>query len=260
MSTVQLLPPVGAGAENGDTRHNASSISTPEDADAAMDRDEPSTTGARARSADNAVLFSPQLLQMYFSRLFPYSLMYSWLNYANKDSSLFSRREFSFTLDRGGEEIYIRYQSFASAEDLQQAILNRRPAKIDIGAVFSNEPSQKNSLPVSRFQPVQREFVLDVDLTDYDDIRMCGCKGAKICLKCWTFMQMAVKVMDEGLRKDFGFTHVAWFYSGRRGVHAWVCDESARLLSDEGRSAVASYFEVRMSLSKTRNTLLLTTT
>lgn len=59
-------------------------------------------------------------------------------------------------------------------------------------------------------------------------------------------MDMAVKVMDRGLREDFGFRHVAWFYSGRRGVHAWVCDEEARDLSDEGRSAVANYFEVSL--------------
>ena len=57
---------------------------------------------------------------------------------------------------------------------------------------------------------------------------------------------MAVKVMDEGLREDFGFEKIAWFYSGRRGVHAWVCDESARKLSNEARSAVANYFEVRL--------------
>ena len=214
------------------------------DSDAPMAKNQVSETTSKTPSADNTVLFSPQLLQMYYSRLFPYSFMHSWLSYGSKDTSLFSRREFSFTLDVNGEEVYMRYQSFSSADELQQRILNRRPTKIDIGAVFSADPSQKNTLSESRFQPVQREFVLDVDLTDYDDIRKCGCTGAMICPKCWTFMQMAVKVMDEGLRKDFGFSHVAWFYSGRRGVHAWVCDESARLLSDEGRSAVATYFEV----------------
>mmetsp|Transcript_3658 Transcript_3658/g.10062 ORF Transcript_3658/g.10062 Transcript_3658/m.10062 type:complete len:488 (+) Transcript_3658:70-1533(+) len=199
-----------------------------------------------------AEVFSPQLLQMYYSRFFPYSLMHSWLSYGNQDPTVFSRREFSFTLDVGGDEIYLRYQSFKGADDLQQAILNRRPAKIDIGAVFSHDPSQKNTLPESRFQPVQREFVLDVDLTDYDDVRQCGCSGAKICGKCWKFMNMAVKVMDEGMRQDFGFEHISWFYSGRRGVHAWVCDESARMLTDEGRSAVASYFEVDLGSDRNK--------
>ena len=66
-------------------------------------------------------------------------------------------------------------------------------------------------------------------------------------------MNMAVKVMDQGLKEDFGFEHVAWFYSGRRGVHAWVCDESARELTDAGRSAVANYFEVSQKCSIDRS-------
>ena len=62
-------------------------------------------------------------------------------------------------------------------------------------------------------------------------------------------MAAALKVLDQGLREDFGFQHIAWFYSGRRGIHAWVCDEEARNLSDEARSAVANYFEVRTTTS-----------
>ena len=57
-------------------------------------------------------------------------------------------------------------------------------------------------------------------------------------------MTASIKVMDEGLKSDFGFQDVAWFYSGRRGVHCWVCDDSARKLSNEARSAVAGYFEL----------------
>ncbi len=51
-----------------------------------------------------------------------------------------------------------------------------------------------------------------------------------------------------GLKEDFGFKHVFWVYSGRRGVHAWISDEDARKLSNDGRSAVAHYFEVCYTL------------
>lgn len=200
-------------------------------------------------SSQQKHVFSPELLKMYYARLFPYEFMHSWLSYdpLGKQPQIFSRREFSFTIEPfPGEEIYIRYQSFNSEEELKQAIIKRNPRKIDIGAVFSHPPKDKNA--VQNFTTTQRELVFDIDLTDYDEIRNCGCSGAKICNKCWDFMTMAVKVMDEGLKEDFGFERVSWFYSGRRGIHAWVSDESARMLSNEARSAVANYFEVRLLL------------
>jgi DNA primase small subunit len=161
-------------------------------------------------------------------------------------SSTFPRREFSMTIEPSpGQEVYIRYQSFSSRDDLASAVIKRRPTKIDIGAVFNHPPKDNKSLPPGRLRTVERELVFDIDLTDYDAVRNCGCRGAKICPKCWTYMGMAMEVMDAGLREDFGFEHVSWFYSGRRGVHCWVCDGAARGLSNEARSAVASYFEVR---------------
>ncbi len=44
--------------------------------------------------------------------------------------------------------------------------------------------------------------------------------------------------------EDFGFTSIAWVYSGRRGVHCWVCDPKAKMLTLDLRSAVAEYINV----------------
>jgi DNA primase small subunit len=214
-----------------------------------------------AKALQNKSYFSPQMLAQYYSRLFPFELLHEWLSYdpsckqksgKSVGTKVFSRREFSFTIEpTKGEEIYIRYQSFLDKAELTNAVLKRNPHKIDIGAVFSHPPKDHHTIQGSsqrKFAPVQRELVFDVDLTDYDCVRNCGCTQAKICNKCWKMMHMAMKVMDAGLKEDFGFKNIAWFYSGRRGVHAWVCDENARELSDGGRSAVASYFEVRSSV------------
>ena len=43
------------------------------------------------------------------------------------------------------------------------------------------------------------------------------------------------------LAEDFGFKDRMWVYSGRRGIHCWVSDDEARLLSNEGRSAIVEY-------------------
>ncbi|KAJ4711903.1 DNA primase [Melia azedarach] len=193
--------------------------------------------------------FNPNYLKVYYGRLFPYADIFKWMSYGNDgkhpacDKSYFGRREFSFTLDN---DIYLRFQSFNSLTELENSIREKCPFKIDIGPVYSVDPAKRHAYAQGGdnvFAPVERELIFDIDITDYDDVRYC-CSGADVCLECWPLMTVAVKVIDTTLRDDFGFNHILWVYSGRRGVHCWVCDGKARRLTNEQRGAIADYFRV----------------
>ncbi|CAH3128586.1 unnamed protein product [Porites lobata] len=191
----------------------------------------------------------PELLNQYYKRLFPYKYFVQWLSYGGVPKTYFVNREFSFTLK---DDVYLRYQSFSDQQELEKEILKRNPYKIDIGAVFTHKaslslyfiyPKDHKMIKPGAFQAEEKELVFDIDMTDYDEVRTC-CKGADICKKCWLFMVVAMKIVDSTLERDFGFQHRLWVYSGRRGVHCWVCDEKARKLSQNARSAVAEYLSV----------------
>ena len=68
-----------------------------------------------------------------------------------------------------------------------------------------------------------------VDLTDYDFLDV-DVKRLDTCDRCWPLMALAMRVLTTSLRDDFGFEHLLWVYSGRRGIHCWVCDTSARVI------------------------------
>ncbi|KAF1973311.1 DNA primase small subunit [Bimuria novae-zelandiae CBS 107.79] len=180
-------------------------------------------------------------MRAFYQRLFPFRYFFQWLNHSAIPSNDFAHREFAFTLSNDALQ---RYQSFATSDLMRKRCIADTPPRIDIGPVYSTNPRDRKTLrKASAFRPISRELVFDIDMNDYDDIRTC-CTGANICRKCWAFITMAIKVVDVALREDFGFKHIMWVYSGRRGAHAWVCDKRAREMDDTKRRAVYGYLEL----------------
>lgn len=109
------------------------------------------------------------------------------------EESIFAHREFSFTLM---DEVYLRYLSYENQKEFEMDLCAKNPFKIDIGAVMSARPRLHR---VTTIQPIQRELIFDIDMTDYDEVRTC-CSGASVCQKCWKFMVVACQILDTSLR------------------------------------------------------------
>lgn len=162
-----------------------------------------------------------ELMGLYYDRYFPAKHMMRWLAYGNSGVNL-SKREFSFTLPN---DAYWRFQSFDNADSFHQTLIRERPAKIDIGSVYSSRPSERKTLSGVNFVPLQRELVFDIDMTDYDDVRTC-CQETRICWKCWKFLAVAAKIIDSALRgmvyiflaKMADFHRGFWLYRHHVGV------------------------------------------
>lgn len=162
-----------------------------------------------------------------------------------------TKREISYILPSGDptsdEEFCVRNMNYTDWKSLKSDITRMTPLRIDIGAIFDGDvKNNKNKVDGLTINPVEREFVIDIDLTDYDHIRTC-CSGKRLCDKCWTYVKAAHKVLKHILDKSFGFKHILWVFSGRRGIHAWVCDESARFMSKKVRKAVTEFLNFTLS-------------
>lgn len=109
--------------------------------------------------------------------------------------------------------------------------------------MIESQPRDKKTVRPSAFTPQRRELVFDIDMTDYDGVRTC-CSAADICSRCWGFIAAAVKVLHSALVDQFGFRHLLWVYSGRRGIHLWISDPQAMDLTDDHRRALVSALTV----------------
>ncbi|PPQ89497.1 hypothetical protein CVT25_012169 [Psilocybe cyanescens] len=183
---------------------------------------------------------TPELMLAFYRRLYPFKTLFNWLNHDHVPNRLFTQREIAFSLPG---DVYIRYNSFNTADDLKKQVCQLNPTRFEIGPVYSARPRDRKTLRAGALTPILRELVFDIDMTDYDPVRTC-CSGADICKRCWVFISAAVRVMDSALREEFGYEKLLWVYSGRRGIHLWISDKEAMALTDQQRKAIVGYLTV----------------
>ncbi|KIJ58249.1 hypothetical protein HYDPIDRAFT_34364 [Hydnomerulius pinastri MD-312] len=183
---------------------------------------------------------SPEVMLQFYRMLYPFKSIFNWLNHEHVPTKLFTHREFSFTLQG---DVYLRYHSFNTVEELKKQVLALNPTRFEIGPVYSAKPRDKKTVRPAAFTPQKRELVFDIDMTDYDGVRTC-CSAADICSRCWGFIAAAVKVLHSALVDQFGFRHLLWVYSGRRGIHLWISDPEAMDLTDDQRRAIVNALTV----------------
>lgn len=186
-------------------------------------------------------------LTFYYNRLFPVDDICKWLAYGHdfdiaddkdNDRDRLAKREFGFSfVDAFGDTSYLRWQSFKDAKAFLESLLMHVPSWVNVGASYNRSVKAKGSGP--ELVPESKEFVIDIDLTSYDPVRNC-CKGANICNKCWPLASAAIEVIDKFLRETMDFKFILWVYSGRRGIHCWVCDARARNYTDRQRASLIS--------------------
>ncbi|KAG5352196.1 hypothetical protein C0989_003277 [Termitomyces sp. Mn162] len=183
---------------------------------------------------------SPEAMLTFYRRLYPFKSVFNWLNHEHVPTRLFTNREFAFTLPG---DVYLRYNSFSTVEELKKQICHLNPTRFEVGPVYSLRPRDKKTARPGMFNPLQRELVFDIDMTDYDPVRTC-CSGADICKRCWVFIALAVKVLNVAIREQFGYEDLLWVYSGRRGIHLWISDKEAMDLTDDQRKALVGWMTV----------------
>ena len=77
---------------------------------------------------------SPEVMLQFYRMLYPFKSIFTWLNHEHVPTKLFTHREFAFTLQG---DVYLRYHSFNTADELKKQVLALNPTRFEIGPVYS---------------------------------------------------------------------------------------------------------------------------
>jgi DNA primase small subunit len=138
-----------------------------------------------------------------------------------------------------GETWFSRHNAVGDAAGMRRAVTRPGVKEIHLGASW---PEPMNKQTVASGPAVGKALVFDLDLQDQPCAAFFGVpkedqEGNDALLDC---VLLGARVLEEALRKAYGFEQFATFYSGRRGVHLWVLDARAFGLSSAARACVVA--------------------
>lgn len=158
---------------------------------------------------------------MYYSKYFDFNRFWDTFGSSN--------RVFVFVYSNPGLETYTPARMYPSVTHFKRAVMSAPPSAIHIGS-----------------KGLQREFVLDFDLTDAS-VRTCCGSEKRLCSLCMPLLNMLHAIIPVLLACLFGWVHVLTVFSARRGLHFIVLDQSACELTRTGREAALSYLDACLS-------------
>ena len=183
----------------------------------------------------------PEKNAKYYRTLFPIKEVKEWITYGGKEPV--ENRECAFFFEN---EQFIRWQTI---DRFSEIAASRNLQRMEIGPVYSHPIYNRQLVSPGEFHSEHKELIFDLDADDFKDIKCC-CGDSEICEKCWPYMHCAIDCLTTILRKNFGFKHILPVFSGRRGIHVWVCDERARALKGNVREAIVKYLNLKNIVSQ----------
>lgn len=156
-----------------------------------------------------AVAATAQLVS-YWSNVFPFDVLW---HLAPPGTA--AAREFCFVFPKN---VWTPACFFRTAADLRAAAVQRCPAQIHVGLVRAPVVAAETETETLSSNPT---LAFDVDVNDYAPFRPCCKDGNTACERCWPILEFAQIALTAFLR-EYGMDDVLFFFSGSKGVHAWV--------------------------------------
>ena len=177
----------------------------------------------------------------YYARAFPYETVHRLFAREWQAGPGADKREYGIETHPDGQ--FRRWKACPRPQDLHAFVQHPKFGKLNVGAMFDKCPLERwRCKSGSEPKAVQREFVIDIDMDDYDSM---GISKDSIhdCDAAWPLVAVGLQVCKTVLKETFGFAHILPVYSGRRGGHLWVMDKRACLLNDAARKSIVDFLK-----------------